>query len=61
MTLNLAWVRAATDSAADVDAAQRVDGLANRIFLDPMLHGSYPADVLAGHGHCHGLGVRCRR
>jgi beta-glucosidase len=24
-----------------------VDGLQNRVFLDPILHGSYPADVLA--------------
>jgi len=30
----------------DVDAARRVDGLQNRIFLDPVLKGSYPSDVL---------------
>ena len=47
VTLNLAWVRAATERAADVDAARQVDGLANRVFLDPMLRGSYPPDVLA--------------
>ena len=47
VTLNLAWVRPATLSPADVAAARRVDGLANRIFLDPMLRGSYPSDVLA--------------
>jgi beta-glucosidase len=46
VTLNLAVVRPATDSAADRDAARHVDGLANRIFLDPVLHGSYPEDVL---------------
>ena len=46
-TLNLAWVRPETDSAADADAARRVDGLQNRVFLDPMLDGRYPADVLA--------------
>jgi beta-glucosidase len=45
VTLNLAWVRAASDSAIDRAAARRVDGIANRIFLDPMLHGRYPADV----------------
>ena len=46
VTLNLAWVRAATDRENDVDAARQVDGLANRVFLDPMLRGSYPVDVL---------------
>jgi beta-glucosidase len=47
VTLNLAWVRPETDSALDAEAARRVDGLQNRVFLDPILHGSYPADVLA--------------
>jgi beta-glucosidase len=31
---------------ADVDAARRIDGQFNRFFLDPILRGSYPADVL---------------
>jgi beta-glucosidase len=31
----------------DQDAARRIDGLQNRIFLDPVLRGEYPADVLA--------------
>jgi beta-glucosidase len=30
----------------DVEAARRIDGLANRLFLDPVLRGRYPADVL---------------
>jgi beta-glucosidase len=46
ITLNLAWVVAETDSALDADAARRVDGLQNRLFLDPVLHGRYPQDVL---------------
>ncbi|HWC81385.1 MAG TPA: GH1 family beta-glucosidase [Pseudonocardiaceae bacterium] len=46
LTLNLAAVRPA-DPAADADAVRRIDGLANRIFLDPVFHGRYPADVLA--------------
>jgi beta-glucosidase len=46
VTLNLAQVRPASDSAEDLDAARHVDGLSNRIFLDPMLRGRYPADVL---------------
>ena len=47
VTLNLAWVVPATVSALDADAARRIDGLQNRVFLDPILHGSYPVDVLA--------------
>ena len=35
---------AASDDPADVDAARRVDGLTNRLFLDPLLRGRYPAD-----------------
>jgi beta-glucosidase len=51
VTLNLAVVRAASDSAADRDAARHVDGISNRIFLDPMLRGRYPDDVLADLRH----------
>ena len=47
VTLNLYPVDAATGSAADLDAARRVDGVSNRIFTDPLLRGHYPADVLA--------------
>jgi beta-glucosidase len=47
ITLNLAAVRSADASAADLDARRRVDGLANRLFLDPILRGAYPADVIA--------------
>ncbi|MEV6611634.1 GH1 family beta-glucosidase [Kutzneria sp. NPDC051319] len=35
------------DDPADVDAARRVDGLQNRLWLDPVLCGKYPDDVLA--------------
>ena len=35
------------DSAADRDAVRRLDAVGNRIFLDPMLRGAYPADLLA--------------
>jgi beta-glucosidase len=34
-----------TNSAADAAAAKRVDGVANRLFLDPVFHGTYPEDV----------------
>jgi beta-glucosidase len=47
LTLNLAWVRPETDSPEDAEAARRVDGLQNRVFLDPVLKGTYPADVQA--------------
>jgi beta-glucosidase len=50
ITLNLAAVRAVNGSQADADAVRRVDGLANRIFLDPLFLGRYPADVLADLG-----------
>ncbi len=30
----------------DVEAARRIDGQMNRIFLDPVFRGEYPADVL---------------
>jgi beta-glucosidase len=33
-------------NAADVDAARIIDGLQNRVFLDPLLRGHYPADML---------------
>jgi beta-glucosidase len=44
---NLYAVSPQTDSPADADAARRIDGLANRIILDPVLRGSYPDDVRA--------------
>jgi beta-glucosidase len=45
-TLNLYAVRPASDSDADLDAARRIDGLSNRLFLEPVLRGGYPEDVL---------------
>ena len=46
VTLNLHVIRPESDSAADRDAARRIDALANRAFLGPMLDGAYPADLL---------------
>jgi beta-glucosidase len=34
------------DNPADVEAARIIDGLSNRLFLDPLLRGRYPADML---------------
>jgi beta-glucosidase len=46
ITLNLYAVSPFGPSPEDADAARRIDGLANRIFLDPVLRGSYPEDVI---------------
>ncbi|MEV4841900.1 GH1 family beta-glucosidase [Micromonospora matsumotoense] len=47
ITLNPADVAPADpDSAADAAAVRLVDGLQNRIFLDPLTGAGYPADVL---------------
>jgi beta-glucosidase len=46
ITLNLANVRAASDSPADREAARHVDAVSNRIFLGPILDGRYPDDLL---------------
>lgn len=46
LTLNLHAVRALTDSAADRDAARRIDAVGNRIFLDPVFHGRLPEDLV---------------
>ena len=47
ITLNLAVVRPDSDSGEDRAAAVLADGLANRIFLEPIVHGRYPGDVQA--------------
>ncbi|ROO83517.1 broad-specificity cellobiase [Actinocorallia herbida] len=44
---NLYAVTPVSDSEADLDAARRIDGLQNRFFLDALLRGSYPEDVVA--------------
>jgi len=46
ITLSMSPIDAASDDPADLDAARRADGLTNRLFLDPLLRGGYPADVL---------------
>ncbi len=48
ITLNLSPVDPADPSSeADREVARRVDGLQNRVFLDPVLRGRYPEDVWA--------------
>jgi beta-glucosidase len=47
IVLNLGAARSVSADPADRDATRRVDGLMNRIFLDPLLRGRYPVDVQA--------------
>ncbi len=48
ITLNLSnSIPRDSSDPVDLDAARRFDSLQNRIFLDPILRGSYPADSLA--------------
>jgi beta-glucosidase len=51
ITLNLAQVYPASDSDADLHAARHVDGVANRVFLDPVLRGAYPSDLVEETRH----------
>ena len=46
ISLNPYPVAAAGDTDADRDAVRRVDGIANRLWYEPVLCGRYPADVL---------------
>jgi len=47
VTLNLHAALPGRDREADREAARRVDGQANRLYLDPLFRGSYPEDVFA--------------
>ncbi|GAA3571366.1 GH1 family beta-glucosidase [Amycolatopsis ultiminotia] len=47
ITLNLYPVAADSAGPADADAQRRIDGLQNRLFLDPVLWGGYPDDLVA--------------
>lgn len=47
IALDLSPMTPASDSDPDADAARRMDGLRNRLFLDPVLRGTYPGDVIA--------------
>jgi beta-glucosidase len=46
ITLNLSPARPGKDTTADHEAARKVDGNANRLYLDPLFRGAYPADML---------------
>jgi beta-glucosidase len=46
ITIDLTVADPATPSEEDVAAARRLDGHQNRWFLDPLLRGTYPADMI---------------
>jgi beta-glucosidase len=47
ITLNMyPIIPADPEDPADLDAVRRLDGLQNRIFLDPLFKGEYPADIV---------------
>jgi beta-glucosidase len=47
IVLNLAPIRPLDDTAADAAAVRLVDGTRNRVWLEPLVSGRYPEDVLA--------------
>ncbi|MGD1053035.1 MAG: family 1 glycosylhydrolase [Candidatus Dormibacteria bacterium] len=56
--LNLQPTRPASQHPDDLAAARLADGNLNRLFLDPLLRGEYPADMLAHYaGREPGLSV----
>ncbi len=51
ISLNCTVADPVADTPDDLDAARRIDGLHNRFFLDAVLRGEYPADVLEDTAH----------
>lgn len=50
VTLNLEPVHPASHSEEDQRAAQRFDGILNRMYLDPILRAEYPQDIVEMFG-----------
>ncbi len=48
--LNITPTYPANDTEEDRQAARRYDGVANRLFLDPLFRGEYPADMIEMFG-----------
>jgi beta-glucosidase len=46
ITLNMGTADPANDTDIDRDAARKADGLGTRIYLDPLVYGRYPQDVV---------------
>ncbi|MGA2976888.1 MAG: GH1 family beta-glucosidase [Spirochaetia bacterium] len=53
IALDLHPVYPFTDGISDIEASRIADGQANRWYLDPVLKGSYPDDVLAAYTRHH--------
>ncbi|MFF5079056.1 GH1 family beta-glucosidase [Actinoplanes sp. NPDC000266] len=47
ITLNMGTADPLSSSDVDAEAARRADGMGLRLYLDPLRHGTYPADVVA--------------
>ncbi|MFR9724890.1 GH1 family beta-glucosidase [Streptomyces sp. MS19] len=47
ITLNMGHSVPASDSEEDRAAQRRADALSTRVYMDPLVHGRYPADLLA--------------
>ncbi|MGF1473839.1 MAG: GH1 family beta-glucosidase [Rubrobacteraceae bacterium] len=56
ITLNLSPVRPSRDRGPDREAARRVDGNTNRLYLDPLFRGRYPEDVRDHYGQLADFG-----
>jgi beta-glucosidase len=50
VTLNLHPGHPSRNTEADREAASRVDGQANRLYLDPLFRGEYPEDIISYYG-----------
>lgn len=46
LALNLVSEVPASDRPQDIAATRRMDGIENRLFLDPLFRGSYPEDIV---------------
>ncbi len=51
ISLNCTVADPVSDQPVHLDAARRIDGLHNRFFLDAVLRGHYPADVIEDTAH----------
>ena len=58
IALSISPAYPATESDEDVAAAHLADGLHNRWFLDPVLRGEYPEDILALYSAHADVGIR---
>ena len=58
ITLSISPAYPATDNKNDAAAAHVADGLHNRWFLDPVLKGEYPEDILALYSAHADVGIR---